>query len=250
MSTQSTGARGGTGDLFDLSDAILRGDADIEQHHPFSPSNRLVEASDGVAFVESFANVSVFSTGDGLCLVDTGSAFAAPAIHAAVRSWSPDRMASAVYTHGHIDHVLGCAWAKDRYGLLPEVHAHDLQLLQMAPASGALFGVHCDPVPAPERFLAEGEVITLGDEHLDVLFVPGHAPGHVAFFHPKQRFLLGGDVLFPDGHGRTDLPGSDQQVMNETLKRFLAFPDETRVLPGHGDETTVGREARWIKNIP
>ncbi len=109
MSTQSTGARGGTGDLFDLSDAILRGDADIEQHHPFSPSNRLVEASDGVAFVESFANVSVFSTGDGLCLVDTGSAFAAPAIHAAVRSWSPDRMASAVYTHGHIDHVFGTA---------------------------------------------------------------------------------------------------------------------------------------------
>src|SRR5690606_36482467 len=98
---------GGTGDLFDLSDAILRGEEDIYRHHPFSPSNRLVEAGDGVAFVESFANVSAFSTPDGLCLVDTGSAFAAPVIHSAVRGWSPDRLASAVYTHGHVDHVFG-----------------------------------------------------------------------------------------------------------------------------------------------
>lgn len=102
-----TSGPGGTGDLFELSDAILRGEADIDQHHPFSPSNRLVEAGDGVAFVESFANVSAFSTPDGLCLVDTGSAFAAPAIHSAVRGWSPDRLASAVYTHGHVDHVFG-----------------------------------------------------------------------------------------------------------------------------------------------
>jgi len=148
-------------------------------------------------------------------------------------------------THGHIDHVLGCAWAKDRYGLLPEVHAHDLQLLQMAPASGALFGVHCDPVPAPERFLAEGEVITLGDEHLDVLFVPGHAPGHVAFFHPKQRFLLGGDVLFHRSIGRTDLPGGDMDTLLKSIREQL-YPlgDDVVVHPGHGPETTIGEERR------
>ena len=94
-------------DLFDLSDRILSGEAGIEDHHPFSPSNTLVEAADGVAFVESFANVSVLGTDDGLCLVDTGSAFAASAIHSAVRGWSPDRLDTAVYTHGHIDHVFG-----------------------------------------------------------------------------------------------------------------------------------------------
>ena len=95
------------GDLFELSDAILSGAESIDHHHPFSPSNQLVEATADVAFVESFANVAAFETDDGLCLVDTGSAFAAPAIHAAVRGWSPKRLASAVYTHGHIDHVFG-----------------------------------------------------------------------------------------------------------------------------------------------
>ena len=109
MDNRTEGGPGGSGDLFELSDAILRGDADIDQHHPFSPSNRLVEVDDGVAFVESFANVAAFGTDDGLCLVDTGSAFAAPAVHAAVRGWSPHRLASAVYTHGHIDHVFGTA---------------------------------------------------------------------------------------------------------------------------------------------
>jgi alkyl sulfatase BDS1-like metallo-beta-lactamase superfamily hydrolase len=109
MDNQTDGGPGGSGDLFERSDAILRGDADATQHNPFSLSNRLVEVDDGVAFVESFANVAAFSTDDGLCLIDTGSAFAAPAIHAAVRGWSPDRLASAVYTHGHIDHVLGTA---------------------------------------------------------------------------------------------------------------------------------------------
>jgi hypothetical protein len=96
-------------DLFELSERILSGGARIEDHHPFSPSNTLVEASDGVAFVESFANVSAFGTDDGLCLVDTGSLFAAGDVHRAVRSWSPDRLHTAVYTHGHIDHVFGTA---------------------------------------------------------------------------------------------------------------------------------------------
>lgn len=148
-------------------------------------------------------------------------------------------------THGHIDHVMGCAWAKDRYGLLPEVHANDLQLLQMAPASAALFGAHCDPVPAPERFLAEGEVIILGDEHLDVLFVPGHAPGHVAFFNPKQRFLLGGDVLFHRSIGRTDLPGGDMDTLLKSIREQL-YPlgDDVVVHPGHGPATTIGEERR------
>src|SRR5437867_359993 len=95
--------------LLALSDRILRGEAEITDHHPMRPTNELEEVGDGVAFVDSFANVSVFATTEGLCLVDTGSAFAAPAIHHAVRSWSKERAATAVYTHGHIDHVFGTA---------------------------------------------------------------------------------------------------------------------------------------------
>ena len=96
-------------DLLDLSARVLRGEAAIEDHHPFRPSNSLAEVADGTAMVESFANVAAFRTEDGLCLVDTGSAFAAPAIHAAVRGWDGGRLHTAVYTHGHIDHVFGTA---------------------------------------------------------------------------------------------------------------------------------------------
>ncbi|HYI62757.1 MAG TPA: alkyl sulfatase dimerization domain-containing protein [Acidimicrobiales bacterium] len=96
-------------DLLDLSDRILAGAADIEDHHPFSPSNELAEVGEGTAFVQSFANVSALRTGDGLVLVDTGSPFAAGTIHAAVRAWDRSRLHTAVYTHGHIDHVFGTA---------------------------------------------------------------------------------------------------------------------------------------------
>ena len=94
-------------DLLELSERILNGEEEIEQHHPFSVSNQLVEVATGVAFVDSLANVSAFTTEDGLALVDTGSPLTAAAIHSAVRTWSPDRLSTAIYTHGHIDHVFG-----------------------------------------------------------------------------------------------------------------------------------------------
>ncbi|HEU5149827.1 MAG TPA: MBL fold metallo-hydrolase [Iamia sp.] len=94
-------------DLLALSDRILAGEAAIEDHHPFSPPNEIQEVGDGTAFLQSFANVSALRTGDGLALVDTGSPFVAPLVHERVRSWDPARLHTAVYTHGHIDHVFG-----------------------------------------------------------------------------------------------------------------------------------------------
>jgi len=96
-------------DLLDLSDRILRGEAAIEDHHPFEPTNELSAVADGTAMVSSFANVTAFGTDDGLCLVDTGSAFAAPTVHRVIRGWDRGRLHTAVYTHGHIDHVFGTA---------------------------------------------------------------------------------------------------------------------------------------------
>jgi glyoxylase-like metal-dependent hydrolase (beta-lactamase superfamily II) len=96
-----------TASLLELSSRILDGKEEITDHHPFRPSNTLEEVGDGVAFVESFANVTALATPDGLCLVDTGSALVAGAVHEAVRSWSSERATTAVYTHGHIDHVFG-----------------------------------------------------------------------------------------------------------------------------------------------
>ncbi len=94
-------------DLLDLSDRIIDGEAAADEHHPFVPGNQLSEVGDDTAFVESFANVAVLRTGDGLVLVDTGSPLAADAVHTAVRGWDAARAHTAVYTHGHIDHVFG-----------------------------------------------------------------------------------------------------------------------------------------------
>ncbi|QYG93852.1 MBL fold metallo-hydrolase [Iamia sp. SCSIO 61187] len=94
-------------DLLDLSDRIIAGEAAIEDHHPFSPPNELQEVGDGTAFIQSFANVSALRADDGLVLVDTGSPFVAPMIHGLVRGWDRAPLHTAVYTHGHIDHVFG-----------------------------------------------------------------------------------------------------------------------------------------------
>lgn len=148
-------------------------------------------------------------------------------------------------THAHIDHVLGNAWVHRRYGLLPELHAADLPLLEGAERVAAMYGISYEPSPMPERFLEPGKPVQLNDEVLDVLFVPGHAPGHIALHSAEQGFLLSGDVLFHDSIGRTDLPGGDTETLLKSIREVL-FPlgDEVTVHSGHGPTTTIGREKR------
>ncbi len=148
-----------------------------------------------------------------------------------------------VLTHAHIDHVLGCAWVHKKYNLLPELHRADLPLLQAAPRQGQLYGVHCEPSPEPAHFIEPADVLRLGEEELKVLFVPGHAPGHIALFSEEHRFVIAGDVLFRDSIGRTDLPGGDTDTLLRSIREQL-FPlgDDVTVYAGHGPETTIGRE--------
>lgn len=150
-----------------------------------------------------------------------------------------------VLTHGHIDHVFGCAWLERRYGLRPELHRADLPMLKNAPQVGLMYGTPCDPVPEPAGFLDEGDPILLGDTRLEVLFVPGHAPGHLAFHCPEQQFVINGDVLFLHSIGRTDLPGGDMDMLLHSIRtKLFTLPDGTRVYCGHGPETTIGHEKR------
>src|SRR2546425_7137928 len=93
--------------LLALADRLWRGEADITHHHPFAPSGELAEVADRTAFVASFANVSAFGTGEGLVLVDTGSQIFAKSVHERIRGWSSERVHTAIYSHGHIDHVFG-----------------------------------------------------------------------------------------------------------------------------------------------
>lgn len=150
-----------------------------------------------------------------------------------------------VLTHAHIDHILGNAWVHKRYGLLPEVHAADIPMLDSGPRVAHMYGLSYDPSPDHGALLVPGERIMLGDNELKILFVPGHAPGHIALFSEAQRFVVAGDVLFLNSIGRTDLPGGDLDTLLHSIRTVL-FPlgDDVKVYCGHGPETTIGKEKK------
>jgi len=191
-------------------------------------------------------NTWVVHDGSHAILIDPGCWNTAE--ERALEGWLSDnalKPVRLVLTHAHIDHVFGCAWAHSRYGLLPELHRADLPLLKAAPRQGELYGVHCAPAPEPEHFIEPGDTITLGSHELQVLFVPGHAPGHIALYSEEQRFVIAGDVLFQRSIGRTDLPGGDTETLLASIRGVL-FPlgDDVAVHCGHGPSTTIGEERR------
>lgn len=202
--------------------------------------------------VESFTfnpfqeNSYVIHDGERAILIDPGCCNTAEERELddwlSVNKLTPERL---ILTHAHIDHVLGCAWAHDRFGLLPELHMADLQLLRNAPRQGQLYGVPCPPSPDPARFIEEGDRIRLGSVDLRVLFVPGHSPGHVALHAEAERFVIAGDALFQGSIGRTDLPGGDYDTLIRSIKeQLLVLDDDVVVHSGHGPDTTIGRERR------
>lgn len=149
-------------------------------------------------------------------------------------------------THAHIDHVFGNDFVYKTWGVLPELHEGDLQTLRLMPAAAELWGIKGYKLsPQPGHFLTEGEKIQLNSDELEVFFVPGHAPGHVAFICHAQKFVIGGDVLFNGSIGRTDLPGGKlETLMNSIKNKFMTLPDDYTVYSGHGEETTIGKERR------
>ena len=148
-------------------------------------------------------------------------------------------------THCHLDHVFGNKFIHDTYGLTLHIHEKEKPLLDYAPTSGMSWGLPFDNYRGDLIFLREGEVIRLGEDALQVLFTPGHSPGHLSFYCPGQQCVLSGDVLFRQSIGRTDLPGGDFDTLIASIKeKLFVLPDETLVYPGHGPETSVGREER------
>lgn len=155
------------------------------------------------------------------------------------------RIVRCLNTHCHIDHVLGNAWAHRRFGVLPEIHRDDLELLRRAPAVGQLYGVPCEASPGPGGWLEDGDTVQLNDHRFEVLHVPGHSPGHVALYCREAGRLVGGDVLFQGSIGRTDLPGGDMdQLLHSIRTRLLVLDDAVVVHCGHGPDTTIGAERR------
>lgn len=146
-------------------------------------------------------------------------------------------------THTHFDHVGGLRDIKQATNAPIFVHPDAEEMLGKATMSAAFFGIRMPAPPPPDEYLHPGMKIKVGDLSIDVLYTPGHAPGHVSFHLPEFQILFDGDVLFKGGIGRTDFEGGDYDTLMSTIEsQFLTLPDDTRVFSGHGPATTIGEE--------
>lgn len=150
-----------------------------------------------------------------------------------------------ILTHCHIDHVAGCAFVANKYDLEVECNQLDIAQLDRVTDYGPMFGFYIDEVPRPNpaKSLEEGMKMEFGNTTMDIIFTPGHAPGHICFYHESSSTLIAGDTLFFQSIGRTDLPGGDHQTLVDSIKtKLFALPDDTVVYCGHGPETKIGTE--------
>lgn len=146
-------------------------------------------------------------------------------------------------THGHVDHILGNKFILDTYGLLPEVNKEDLFFLERMPQTAAMYGLVCDPSPLPEHFLGAGDKITLGKYEFECIHTPGHSPGSLSFYNPENKLLIGGDVLFRESIGRSDLPMGNHETLIKSIKeKLFVLGEDVKVYSGHGSATTIGYE--------
>ena len=150
-----------------------------------------------------------------------------------------------VNTHCHLDHVFGNKWIHDTYKLELFIHPNEERVLQFAPQSGEMWGMPVDNYTGPLHFLQQNQVISLGQNEIKILLAPGHSPGSICLYCEKEGFVIGGDVLFRDSIGRTDLPGGNHdQLLQSIREQLFVLPDDVIVLPGHGEPTTIGYEKK------
>ncbi len=146
-------------------------------------------------------------------------------------------------THCHLDHIFGNRFIADRYGIDLAIHRDDHIILMSAGEVSLFYGFDYDPSPEPAHFLDESDCVTFGASTLDILHAPGHAPGHIVFVDRRQKFVIGGDVLFQGGIGRTDLPGGNyEQLIASIRSKLFTLPDDFQVHPGHGPSTNIAFE--------
>ncbi|HWF81143.1 MAG TPA: alkyl sulfatase dimerization domain-containing protein [Streptosporangiaceae bacterium] len=240
-------------DVLELAERLWRGEVSTAKYHPVAVLGNLAEICDGVAFVPSFANVTAVATGDGLVLVDTGSAFVAKSVHEELRGWSGQRLNTAVYSHGHIDHVFGVpvweAESAERGWPAPVVIAHEAlparfdRYIMTAGYNEVInqrqFGVPGLRWPVeyryPDRTYAEELTVTIGGVAFALRHEKGETDDHTITWLADRRVLCSGD-LFIWASPNAGNPQKVQRYPREwaaALRRMIALEPEY-LLPGHG----------------
>ncbi|HAS43506.1 MAG TPA: MBL fold hydrolase [Microscillaceae bacterium] len=149
-------------------------------------------------------------------------------------------------THCHIDHVFGNQFIKDKYGVQLHMHELDVPTLKAAKLAADMYQIKPFIESEPDVFISEKDTIEFGESSLEILFVPGHAPGHVAFLNRAQKFIISGDVLFNGSIGRYDFPGCSKEDLINSIRNVLyKLEDDVTVYTGHGPETTIGHEKEY-----
>ena len=157
----------------------------------------------------------------------------------AERGLSPEMV---VLTHGHWDHIADADALRSRYDVPLLIHGEDLHKIEQ-PSYGDIEGF------SPDRLIAEGDQVQLGEILFDVLHTPGHSPGQISLYNAEEAVFLGGDTLFPGGYGTIEIADASAEQTVETIRRLLELPNETVVYPGHGLTTTIGAERHWMERV-
>jgi len=153
---------------------------------------------------------------------------------------SPVRL---IYTHCHVDHILGNNFIVDTYGLKPELHRAGLPFLPQGQHQGRIYGFDLESPRGEPSFIEHGDLIEFGASSLKAVYTPGHVDGSLCFINYPQRFVITGDVLFRDSIGRTDFPTGDFDLLMESIhNQLFTLEDGFTVYCGHGPETTIGYE--------
>ena len=180
------------------------------------------------------------------CIIDPGCYFASEEME--LRDFIELHQLTPKYllnTHCHLDHIFGNRFIQKTYGLILHLHCLEKQVLDFGPASGQMWQLPFDNYDGELNYFEEGDIIKLGNDELEILFTPGHSPGHVCFYNRAGKFLIGGDVLFNGSVGRTDLPGGDFATLEQSIKtKLYTLHEDVIVYPGHGDSTTIGDEMK------
>jgi len=150
-----------------------------------------------------------------------------------------------INTHCHIDHVLGNDYLRDKYNVPLKIPIREQEIFAAIPAYAPQWGINAYRHAEVDEFLSEATALTLDEIELKLIEVPGHSPGHLMFYEVSEKVLIGGDVLFRESIGRSDLPGGNHADLIQNIQeKVYTLPEEVIVYPGHGPTTTIGHEKK------